>query len=197
MRVLLLASGNPGKLTELRALLDGLPVEPTDPQTMGLVLQIEETGQTYLENALLKATGYAQASGHWTLADDSGLEVEALDGGPGLHSNRIMGPGYSDADRRQHLLQLLQGHPRPWSARFRCAAALVGPEGQQTTAQGSCPGQIIPAERGQNGFGYDPIFLVDTFEKTMAELTMEQKNRVSHRARAVKALLPDLRRLLR
>ena len=197
MPVLLLASGNPGKFAELRTLLDPLEMELTDPQSLGLVLEIEETGQTYQENALLKATHYAQASNHWTLADDSGLEVEVLKGAPGLHSNRMMGPGYSDSDRRLHLLQLLKAHPRPWTARFRCAAALVGPQGQQATAEGACPGQIIPTERGDNGFGYDPIFLVENYEKTMAELTMEEKNQISHRAGAIHALLPDLRRLLK
>jgi XTP/dITP diphosphohydrolase len=196
MAKLLLASGNPGKLAELRALLDHLGFELPDPQSLGVVLQIEETGDTYQENALLKATRYAQASSCWTLADDSGLEVDALEGAPGLHSNRMMGPGHSDADRRQYLLQLLQGTPRPWAARFRCAAALVMPDGRQMTAEGTCPGQIIPAERGHNGFGYDPIFLVDGYQKTMAELTMGEKNQVSHRARAIQGLLPDLRRLL-
>lgn len=196
MQVLLLASGNPGKLAELRALLEDLEVVLSDPQAMGLVLHIEETGQTYRENALLKAAGYAQSAGCWVLADDSGLEVEALDGAPGLHSNRMMGPGHSDADRRKHLLRLLQHHPQPWKARFRCAAAVVTPGGQKISAEGICPGQIIPIERGQNGFGYDPIFLVDGFQRTMAELTMEEKNRVSHRSRAIQALLPDLRQLL-
>jgi XTP/dITP diphosphohydrolase len=195
MRVLLLASGNPGKLVELRALLKPLEVELIDPQARDLNLHIEETGQTYQQNALLKATRYAQATACWTLADDSGLEVDALDGAPGLHSNRMMGPGHSDADRRQHLLKLLQPHPRPWTAHFHCAAALVCPDGQQVTAQGICPGKIIPTERGHNGFGYDPIFLVDDYEKTMAELTTAEKNQVSHRARAVQALLPELHRL--
>ena len=196
MPVLLLASGNPGKLAELRALLKPLEVELADPQTLGLDLNVEETGQTYQQNALLKAERYAQAAGCWTLADDSGLEVEALGGAPGLHSNRVIGPGHSDADRRQHLLQLLQPHPQPWTAHFHCAVALVGPNNQQVSSQGTCAGKIVPTERGYSGFGYDPIFFVDDYEKTMAELTMEEKNQVSHRARAVQALVPELRRLL-
>lgn len=196
MEVLLLASGNPGKLRELRHLLAALELELTDPESLGLILSIEESGETYQQNALIKATHYAQASDHWTLADDSGLEVEALEGAPGLHSNRYMGPGRSDADRRQRLLQLLQPHPQPWKARFRCSAALVGPEGQHFTAEGTCPGTIIPTERGHNGFGYDPIFLVGSTGKTMAELSTEEKNHISHRARAIKALMPDLSRLL-
>jgi XTP/dITP diphosphohydrolase len=196
MKVLLLASGNPGKLKELRALLKQLEVELTDPKALNLVLHIEETGDTYQQNALIKAEQYARNSGQWTLADDSGLEVDALGGAPGLHSNRYMGPGRSDADRRQRLLQMLQPHPQPWTARFRCCAALVGPDGQRFTAEGTCPGRIIPTERGQNGFGYDPIFLVDSYDKTMAELEMEEKNQISHRARAIHALMPDMLKMV-
>lgn len=191
MEVLLLASGNPGKLSELRALLTGIKL--IDPQTLGIELQIDETGKTYLENALIKAAQYAHETGQWTLADDSGLEVDALDGAPGLHSSRILGPGRSDAERRTRLLELLQPHTPPWTARFRSSVALIGPGGERFTAEGICPGSIIPTERGQNGFGYDPIFLIDSTNKTMAELTMEEKNNISHRARAVKALLPEIR----
>lgn len=190
LAVLLLASGNPGKLSELRALLTG--IELTDPKSLGVELHIDETGESYIENALIKAARYAQATGHWTLADDSGLEVDALGGAPGLHSNRMLGPGRSDADRRAKLLELLQPHPRPWTARFRCGVALFGPNGRQFTAEGTCPGSIIPSERGHNGFGYDPIFKIDAADKTMAELTMDEKNLVSHRARATKAILPQI-----
>jgi XTP/dITP diphosphohydrolase len=187
---LLLASGNPGKLSELRALLTGFKL--IEPQTLGVELQIDEIGETYLENALLKAAHYAHETGQWTLADDSGLEVDALDGAPGLHSNRLLGPGRSDAERRAKLLELLQPHTPPWTARFRCGVALIGPDGERMTAEGVCPGSIIPSERGQNGFGYDPIFLIDSTNKTMAELTMDEKNNISHRAQAVKALLPEI-----
>ena len=191
--VILLARGNPGKLLELRALLS--PFNLTDPQTLGVELQIDETGETYVDNALIKAVQYAQATGHWTLADDSGLEVDALDGAPGLHSSRLLGPGRSDAERRAKLLELLQPHSPPWIARFRCWVALVGPDGQQFTAEGICPGKIISTERGDSGFGYDPIFLIDSMRKTMAELSMAEKNEISHRARAVKALLPKVQHL--
>ena len=156
-------------------------------------MDIEESGQTYAENATLKGVAFAQASGMMTLADDSGLEVEALDGLPGLRSARFAPkPGASDADRRAYLLERLSGAPRPWKARFRCLIALVSPDGEIHHSEGICPGEIIPEERGDNGFGYDPIFLLTELGQTMAELSMEQKNRLSHRARAVQAARPVL-----
>jgi len=188
---LLLATGNSGKIQELHALLCSLPLELRTPYDLGLDLEIPETGSSYAQNALMKAHAYAQASGLWALADDSGLEVDLLDGAPGLHSARLAGPSSSDRIRRQHLLQLLQPHPRPWRARFRCVVALVHLTKAQITAQGICSGEIIPTERGEHGFGYDPIFLVDGTGKTMAELEMQAKNRLSHRARAIEALLPE------
>jgi XTP/dITP diphosphohydrolase len=190
---LLLATTNPGKRRELRALLAGLPLSLVLPQERGIVLQVEETGADYAANAALKARAYAQASGLWTLADDTGLEVEVLAGAPGLYSARAAG---SDAERREQLLVRLAGHTRPWSACFRCAAALAGPSNTLDLAEGVCPGEIIPEARGQHGFGYDPIFLVAGTSQTMAELTMAQKNELSHRARALTALLPSLRHRL-
>ena len=197
MEVLLLASGNPGKLSELRALLSGLELDLTDPTLLGAELEIHETGMTYLENARLKAAAYAQMTGHWTLADDTGLEVDALDGAPGLHSNRLIGPGHTDAERRARLLELLQPHPQPWTARFRCCVVLIGPNGQEFNAEGVCSGSIIPTERGKSGFGYDPIFLLESTPKTMAELSTQEKNLTSHRAKAIEAILPHLKSLLR
>lgn len=197
MDTLFLATGNPGKRRELQALLGELPVKLTDPDQTAIILQVEETGETYRQNALLKASRFAHASGLWTLADDSGLEVDALGGAPGLHSKRLLRPGSTDAERRHRLLEMLQPHPQPWAARFRCWVALVSPDGQRFTTEGICHGTIIPQERGTNGFGYDPIFLLEAIDKTMAELTMEQKNRLSHRARAVQAMLPKLYELSR
>jgi XTP/dITP diphosphohydrolase len=190
---LLLASNNPGKLREMRALLEDMPLELVTPQQAGLELEVAEDGSTYAENASRKALAFARAAGMLTLADDSGLEVAALGGEPGLYSARYMPkPGATDADRRAYLLQKLRGLPRPWLARFRCTVALADPAGRVQFAEGACPGEIIPQERGQDGFGYDPIFLLPELGRTMAELTMQEKNRLSHRARAVLAARPLL-----
>lgn len=198
---LLLATRNPGKQRELESLLASVPLRLVSAADLPSLPEVEETGSSYAENARLKAQGIARASGLWTLADDTGLEVEALGGIPGLHSARLIplspgAPRPSDAERRSKLLELLQPHPRPWTARFRCVVALSSPPGEVDLAEGECPGEIVPDERGSGGFGYDRLFLLDGVGKTMAELTMEEKNRLSHRARAVTALLPVLQRRL-
>ena len=188
---ILVATGNPGKLIEIQALLDEPSITLLTPAMLGLRLEVEETGATYAENAALKALAFARASQMLTLADDSGLEVAALGGLPGIRSARFSTkPGASDADRRAYLLARLQGQPRPWLAHFHCTVALATPAGEVRFAEGQCPGEIIPQERGQNGFGYDPIFLLSELGLTMAELGMEQKNRLSHRARAIQAARP-------
>jgi XTP/dITP diphosphohydrolase len=193
---LLLASYNQGKLHELRALLSDVPMELISPASLNLTLEVVEDGLTYQENAARKALAFAQAAGFLSLADDSGLEVDALDGQPGLQSARFSPiPGATDRDRRSLLLQRVQGKPRPWTARFRCVIALAAPAGRLSFSEGICPGEIIPEERCQNGFGYDPIFLLPGLGKTMAELSMEEKNRLSHRARAVLAAKGILRQL--
>jgi len=211
---LLLASSNPGKLLELRSLLAGLPLELATPAELGLALQIEETGATYAENAALKARAFAAASGLPTLTDDSGLEVQALAGAPGLHSARFVPqPGASDADRRTRLLQALAGHPQPWLATFKsaiCLAYAAPEEGaargvsgglrpptkfQIVISEGICDGEIIPEERGTGGFGYDRIFLVEGQGRTMAELGLEEKNQFSHRARAMATMVEVLKLL--
>ena len=196
MQSLLIGSLNRGKQAEFSALLDGLDLQIVFPQTFFLELEIEESGADYAENALLKAVTFAREGHMWTLADDSGLEVDVLGGEPGPHSHRVAGPERSDADRRRFLLDRLTAQPRPWTARFRCVAALASPTGKVFRAEGVCPGEIVPQERGIWGFGYDPIFLVQGLGRTMAELTMEEKNSVSHRARAVRAILPVLRNQL-
>lgn len=192
----LLATTNPGKLREMRQLLRPLPLSVADPGTLGLWLHVEETGADYGENARLKAQAYAAASGWFTLADDTGLEVHVLGGAPGLHSARLLQPGATDDDRRRRLLELLRPLPRPWTARFRCAMALAGPDGQIDLAYGECTGEIVPDPRGEEGFGYDPLFEVEDTRRTMAELPLQEKNQISHRARALGALLPGLRRRL-
>lgn len=195
---LLVATGNPGKLIEIQSLLDDLEITLLTPDIMGISLNVDENGATYEENASLKAIAFARASGLVTLADDSGLEVEALGGLPGVRSARFSPlPNATDADRRAYLLDLLQSHPRPWSAHFHCTVAIATPQDKVYYAQGNCPGVIIPEERGTNGFGYDPIFLIPEIRLTMAELSMNDKNRLSHRARAVKAALPILHAILR
>ena len=194
---ILLATTNPGKIAEMRALLSALEVELVSAADLGLEVQVIEDGATYAENAARKALAYSRASGLPALADDSGLEVEALGGQPGLHSARYAPqPAATDADRRAYLLQKLRGQPRPWRARFCCTVAIAAPEGELHFSEGECPGEIIAEERGSNGFGYDPIFLLSALGRTMAELTMEEKNRLSHRARAVQAALPVLREIL-
>ncbi len=199
LQKLLIASTNPGKLREFQALLGDLPVELLLPADLGIRLQVEETGSTYAENAALKARAYAAASGLVTLADDSGLEVDALDGAPGLHSARFSPlPGASDADRRALLLERLResGRPQPWTARFRCAVAVAKPVMPPELAYGSVEGEILPEERGENGFGYDPLFFMPEQGKTMAELPEDQKNRLSHRGRAIENAIPILKRVL-
>ncbi len=192
---LLLASTNPGKLLEIQDLLPGFDL--LLPQNLGLNLAVEETGRTYAENAALKARAFCQASGLPALADDSGLEVDCLNGAPGLHSARYAArPGAGDADRRALLLRNLAGCPRPWLAHFHCTVAIAIPGGQVFFAEGDCQGEIIPEERGSNGFGYDPIFLLPELGLTMAELSRAQKNQLSHRARAVKAALPIIKKII-
>ncbi|MGD8758866.1 MAG: RdgB/HAM1 family non-canonical purine NTP pyrophosphatase [Anaerolineales bacterium] len=196
MTTLLLASNNPGKLVELRALLAPLHIRLLDPLALHLNLEIEEIADHYAGNARLKAVRFAEASGMWALADDSGLEVDALQGAPGPRSARLVGPIGTDHDRRMHLLSLLRTHPRPWNARFQSVTALANPQGNVDLAQGTCQGEIVPHERGTGGFGYDPIFLVAGTNQTMAELDLEEKNRLSHRARAIQKLLPVIRQRL-
>lgn len=193
MRKLLLATGNQGKIKEMKALLQSVEAEILTPGDLDLVLQVEEVGKTYSENAARKAKAFATAVNMLTLADDSGLEVDVLRGAPGIYSARYSPKtGATDKDRRDYLLQQLQGFPKPWSARFQCTVALTSPSGEFHFAEGYCAGEIIAEERGEAGFGYDPVFLVSELGRTMAELTLGEKNQISHRSRAVKALLPIL-----
>ena len=194
MTKVLLSTTNTGKFKELHALLDHTGWNLVTPKDLAIDLVVEETGATYMENAILKAQSFFSASGLPTLADDTGLEVAALDGAPGLHSARfVQDANPTDASRRAKLLSLLSKFPRPWLAQYRCCVALALPDGSLVTAEGACYGEIIPDERGKNGFGYDPVFLFPRQRKTMAQLTMQEKNRISHRANAIKNLLEKLK----
>lgn len=192
---LLVASFNPGKLREFFELLGDMPeVDLVSPMDLGLDINVLEDGSSYAENAALKAKALAQASGLFTLADDSGLEVNALDGAPGLFSARYSPiSGATDADRRDYLLKNLAGAAKPWLARFRAALAIAEPGRDLEYTEGVCEGMIIEHERGSGGFGYDPIFQLAGMGKTMAELTSLEKNRISHRAKAVIAARPLIR----
>jgi XTP/dITP diphosphohydrolase len=197
---LLVATHNPGKMREFRALLASLPAQVLFPPDLGLRVEVVEDGATYVENSRIKALAYARAleergGGMVVMADDSGLEVDALDGAPGIHSARYT-PG-SDTDRLTALLTHLEGVP--WerrTARFRCVVVIAAPQGDVYTAEGTCEGVIATEPAGEGGFGYDPLFYLPEFGCTMAELPAQVKNRISHRARAVQAALPFLRRLL-
>lgn len=189
MKPLVVATGNPGKLKELQAyLLESgwdLRLKPAD-------LEIEETGQTFAENAALKARETAIATGEWAIADDSGLSVDALNGAPGLFSARW---GNSDRDRIERLLREL-GDETNRKAAFICAIAVASPQGEIVlSVEGVCPGEILTAPQGSGGFGYDPVFWLPELQLSFAELTPEQKRQVSHRGRALAELLPQLRSL--
>lgn len=185
MQQLLIATHNPGKIREYQALLADLPLQVTSLQAAGIDRDVEETGVTFAENAILKATTYAAWSGLWSWADDSGLEVDALAGQPGVYSARYGGSGLTDIDRYRKMLTELAAHPRPsWTARFQCVVALAKPDGTVQTVTGAIEGLITDQPRGEHGFGYDPVFYLPEYNATMAELAPAVKNQISHRARA-------------
>lgn len=194
MRRLVLASRNKGKIRELAELLAGLPVEVVGLEAYPEAPDVAETGSTFTENAFLKARAIAAHSGELTLADDSGLEVDALHGAPGVYSARYGEPGWNDEQRYRHLLTKLQEvHEPPRSARFRAVVVLYDPQTDTVAeAAGAVEGRIIAEPRGVNGFGYDPVFYLPEFGCTMAELPETQKNQISHRARAVRQIMPKL-----
>ncbi len=190
---LLLATNNPHKVEEFRSIFLPYDVMLRTPADLGLLTDVDEIGNTYYENARLKAEAYWQDGKYQVLADDSGLEVEALDGAPGIHSHRFLpDPNATSHDRCLYLLERLKDFPRPWRAVFRCEVVLLTHQGAILTCHGVCTGEIIPEFRGENGFGYDPIFLVDGTKKTMAELDPDTKNNVSHRGKAVLGMIAQL-----
>lgn len=196
MNKLLIATNNKGKVKELQELLKELNIQLVTPADINLTLDVIEDGNTYKENAFKKAIAFAQTRGLISLADDSGIEVDALDGAPGLYSARYSPkPNADDADRRVYLLQNLKDKPQPWKARFHSTIAIAKPNGQVEFTEGNCYGEIISEERGTGGFGYDPIFFMPEYNKTMAEMDRDQKNRLSHRALAVINAMPILRKM--
>lgn len=197
MPKLLLATGNRAKLYELRSLFQALPYELVTPSEMGISAKVDEVGQSLEENARLKAVTFAASSQLLSLADDSGLEVDALGGEPGVLSARYAGADASDTDRIDYLLLRIKDVPRQKrQARFRCVMAIATPDGQVSLFCGDCPGVITLEPRGEMGFGYDPIFYLPRLGKTLAELPLEVKNRVSHRGQAARKAFPLLKRLI-
>lgn len=189
---LLVATHNAGKLREFQALL--APLELVSTAALAPGLTVKETGQTFAENAALKAHTFAQASGLIALADDSGLEVDALGGAPGVLSARYGGPQLNDQGRCRLLLEALRPFPEPErrTARFRCCLAAWAPDGRHCQAEGTCEGIIAQSPAGADGFGYDPLFWVPEHRQTMAQLPSQVKNQLSHRGRALRALRPLL-----
>jgi XTP/dITP diphosphohydrolase len=193
MTRLLLATTNKGKIVEYRYLFQGLPLELVTPADVGINTEVEEGDISMEENARHKAAVYAGLSGLLTVADDSGLEVDALGGEPGIRSARYAGENAGDRERIAYLLSKLKGVPREKrSARFRCIIAVATPKKILQTCEGECRGIIDFEPKGDNGFGYDPIFYFPEYNKTMAELSSEIKNTISHRARAAQKACPVL-----
>jgi XTP/dITP diphosphohydrolase len=193
---LLIASRNRGKVVEIRSLL-GLAlqkvVEVVTLAELPNTEQPREDGKTFLDNARMKALHYSKAHRILCIADDSGLAVEPLGGLPGVRSARYAGEGASDAANNAHLLHELAPFPRPWKAAFVCVAVAALPQRVVAEATGKVEGEILPVGRGRDGFGYDPLFFVPSLGKTMAELSTEEKNRISHRGQALRALIAEMK----
>ena len=193
---LVLASKNPGKLKEMRDILAELGVEVLFEADAGVDVDVEETGTTFEENALLKARAVCEASGLPAVADDSGLCVDALGGAPGVYSARYGGPGLDDVGRYQLLLENMRGM-LDRRCKFVSAICCCFPDGEVITARGECPGTLAYAPKGEDGFGYDPIFFLPERKKTFAELTAEEKNAISHRGRALEEFRSKLEERLK
>ncbi|MDT8899949.1 XTP/dITP diphosphatase [Anaeroselena agilis] len=194
---IVVATGNKGKVKEIAAALAALPVEVLALDKFPAIPEAEENGDTFAANAVLKATHYALHTGMPCLADDSGLEVDALNGAPGVYSARYAGPGATDEACNAKLLAALADVPQnERTARFRCVLAYVDPDGALLTAEGTCEGTILREPRGTGGFGYDPLFLLPGAAKTMAEMTIEEKNAVSHRGQALRNMATTLARYI-
>lgn len=195
---ILLATQNQGKVKELQELLANAQIEVLSLRDIPDWEEVEETGSTFAENAAFKAHTAVQRTGYITIADDSGLEVDALGGAPGVYSARYAGEPKDDERNNDKLLKALEEVPdEERTGRFRCALVIATPEGQEFLTEGTVEGRILRTRRGQAGFGYDPLFFIPDFGRTMAELTMLQKNKVSHRAQAFQKAIPLLKDLIR
>ena len=191
---LVIATQNPGKVREIRKALKGLGLRIYSLSDFSDLPGIEEDGKSFAENALKKARFYSKYSGKLTIADDSGLEVDALKGLPGIHSARYAGKGASNRENNRKLLREMEGVPlSKRGARFKCAMAIVSNEGKEVVAEGSCKGRIGIREVGKKGFGYDPLFILPQYGKTMAQLSLSEKNRISHRGKALRKLRKIIR----
>mgnify|MGYP000279796098 CR=1 FL=1 len=195
MRNLIVATKNKGKYQEMKEILSGMPFNVISMEDASLDIEIEETGQTFEENALIKAREVSRLTNEIVIADDSGLEIEYLDGAPGIYSSRFAGKGASDEDRNRKLLKLLEGVPfEKRKARFVCVIAVVYPEGDYFTVKGICEGYIGFEPKGNNGFGYDPLFYIPEYGKTMAEMDPEDKHKISHRGKALRLMLEEFKK---
>ena len=191
-----IASTNPGKIAEVRQILEKVPLRLLSRDEVGGWPEVEETGSTFLANALLKARAVAGFTGRAALADDSGIEVDALDGAPGIRSARFAGPDATDEQNNRRLVAALDGlAPEERTARYRCVVVVVTPEGEEIAGVGSCEGRIALEPRGSGGFGYDPWFVPEGESRTMAELSAEEKHAISHRGKALRGLAEQLRGL--
>lgn len=194
--VLVLATENKHKGEELASILrQEMEIDLRTLADFPGVKLPPETGSTYRENAVQKALAAAKGTGHWAMGDDSGMEVDALGGAPGLYSARFAGEGVTYADNRKKVLDLLGDRPDDQrTARFLCTLAIAGPDGKIEVVEGRCEGRITRGDVGDGGFGYDPIFFLPAYNKTFAELSPEEKNRISHRGSAVRAAIPLLKK---
>ncbi len=189
---ILIATGNQGKIKELRELLAILPIELKTLNDFQNIVEIEETGETFAENAILKAKGYALQTNMWALADDSGLEIDALNGEPGVFSARYAGENASSEERNAKVLAKLENNLNR-NAKFVCSIAISDEKGEiKHLTDGVCQGKIILSPRGTNGFGYDPIFVPDDFDKTFGEIADKEKQEISHRGKAMKKIFEFL-----
>lgn len=193
MKRIIFATSNEGKMREIRAIMEDSGYEVVSLKEAGISIDVEENGTTFEENAIIKASTIAKATGELVLADDSGLEVDYMDKAPGVYSARFLGADTDYVIKNNYILEKLQGVPKEErSARFVCVIALSYPDGSCIRRRGTIEGYIGYEIRGENGFGYDPIFMVDEYNKTTAELSMEEKNQISHRAKALRAIKEQL-----
>ena len=187
-----LATDNQGKIIEMRDILAGFGVDVVSRKDVGIDIEIAETGTTFMENAMLKAEAVCKASGLPAVADDSGLTVDALGGEPGVYSSSYGGQDLNDSERCDFLLKKMENMEQR-GAKFVCTIVCIYPDGRVISAEGECHGELLASPRGTGGFGYDPVFLVHGTGKSMAELSPEEKNALSHRGQALRALVRELR----